>query len=75
MGKNWKCMECGGTMYKADDVVLVCNSCGHSVDIIDYRKEESFFDYFPTKDTDPPEGCIACGGPYPKCKTSCKLFD
>ena len=23
----------------------------------------------------PPEACRACGGPYPQCKTSCKLFD
>lgn len=23
----------------------------------------------------PPAGCRACGGPYPHCKTSCKLFD
>lgn len=22
-----------------------------------------------------PRGCAACGGPYPDCKTSCKLFD
>ena len=22
-----------------------------------------------------PPGCAACGGPYPKCKTSCKIFD
>ena len=22
-----------------------------------------------------PEGCVACGGPYPSCKTSCPLFD
>lgn len=24
---------------------------------------------------DVPSGCAACGGPYPYCKTSCKLFD
>lgn len=23
----------------------------------------------------PPAGCRACGGPYPNCKLSCKLFD
>lgn len=22
-----------------------------------------------------PSGCRACGGPYPQCKISCKLFD
>ena len=24
---------------------------------------------------DIPEGCAACGGPYPDCMTSCKMFD
>ena len=23
----------------------------------------------------PPAGCMACGGPYPDCKISCKMFD
>lgn len=23
----------------------------------------------------PPAGCRACGGPYPYCKASCKMFD
>lgn len=22
-----------------------------------------------------PEGCVACGGPYPSCTSSCPLFD
>lgn len=30
-------------------------------------------DYEPEEDM--PECCIACGGPYPQCTTSCKLFD
>lgn len=32
-------------------------------------------DYFESKNDDIPEGCIACGGPYPDCMTSCKIFD
>ena len=24
---------------------------------------------------DIPEGCLACGGPYPSCKDSCPVFD
>lgn len=23
----------------------------------------------------PPAGCRTCGGPYPYCKASCKMFD
>ena len=26
-------------------------------------------------DDETPEGCDACGGPYPHCKTSCPIFD
>ena len=29
-----------------------------------------------SEDTDEiPEGCKACGGPWPDCETSCSLFD
>ena len=24
--------------------------------------------------SDVPEGCVACGGPYPECKSGCNLF-
>ena len=37
----------------------ICNRCGAVM-----RQTE-----------DPKTGCGACGGPYPYCKTSCKLFD
>ena len=37
----------------------ICNECGALME----RRE------------DPPAGCRACGGPYPNCKLSCKLFD
>ena len=29
----------------------------------------------PDRDDDIPEGCVACGGPYPDCMTSCSIFD
>lgn len=29
----------------------------------------------PYGDDDIPECCIACGGPYPSCRNSCKIFD
>ena len=28
-----------------------------------------------TDEDDIPEGCVACGGPYPYCCDSCPLFD
>ena len=77
--KKYFCIECGELMKPADDVVLVCTVCGHSVDIEDYGNEAEYDDYYSSiKDNtliNVPEGCIACGGPYPKCKISCKIFD
>lgn len=32
-------------------------------------------DYLIFRDDMPPAGCRACGGPYPYCKASCKMFD
>lgn len=32
-------------------------------------------DYFDRHIDEIPEGCLACGGPYPTCKDSCALFD
>ena len=26
-------------------------------------------------ENDVPEGCAACGGPYPSCRTACPMFD
>lgn len=75
---KYKCIECGNSMVKADEEVLVCPSCQHSVDIEDYGYENEYDDYYSSIAgdlDDAPEGCMACGGPYPQCTTSCKLFD
>lgn len=32
-------------------------------------------DYYDRHFDEVPEGCIACGGPYPTCKDSCPVFD
>lgn len=40
--------------------------------------DDELFDYifdYDYEEDDIPEGCIACGGPYPSCKSSCNLFD
>ena len=65
------CKECGALMDMDDKDQLICPSCGYSVehDVYDYDE------YFDDSDEEPPFGCKACGGPYPQCKTSCKLFD
>ena len=65
------CKECGALMDL--DGVLRCPSCGYSVEREDYDYEEYFDD--DCDDDRIPTGCMACGGPYPQCTTSCKLFD
>lgn len=42
--KYYFCYECGAEMAKADEEVLVCTKCGHSVDIEDYVAEEEIYD-------------------------------
>ena len=49
MGNNYfnddyECYECGAKMEKADEEVLVCPVCGHSVDIEDYLTEGENYD-------------------------------
>jgi predicted RNA-binding Zn-ribbon protein involved in translation (DUF1610 family) len=80
------CNECGAVMDRVEDpggggVAYACPSCGWEVD-------EAEYEYEPGEETEwtsvmlgiyaddvPPAGCRACGGPYPHCKMSCKLFD
>lgn len=75
--EKYVCYECGGSMIKADNTVLVCTECGYSVDIDDYGCEGDYEEYYSPMDAilDEPECCRACGGPYPSCVTSCKIFD
>ena len=74
---EYTCVECGATMEKADEEVLICPKCQHSVDIEDYGYEDEYDDYFSSiqVDIEKPEYCGICDGPWPDCETSCKLFD
>ena len=41
-----------------------------------YTDDESLsMNWIDDSDDDVPEGCAACGGPYPRCCDSCPLFD
>lgn len=62
------CPECFETMrYNALTGEFKCPGCGYIMDEYDW-------DYEADED-EVPFGCRTCGGPYPDCKTSCKLFD
>lgn len=45
-GEKHYCYECGAVMEKADENVLVCPDCGHSVDEDDYVTEEEDYEEF-----------------------------
>ena len=59
----------------------MCPTCGHRMrrdyDVFGNWDGETYIcDYCASEEEkDIPEGCAACGGPYPDCKTSCPLFD
>lgn len=46
----------------------ICNRCGAVMD----RREDPYLVF---RNDMPPAGCRACGGPYPYCKPSCRMFD
>lgn len=65
------CPRCGETMgYSYVKSEFKCPECGYILDEQDwdYENEEGF-------EVEIPFGCLSCGGPFPYCKTSCKMFD
>lgn len=75
------CNNCGAIMDCTEDPeggcdILVCPNCGEMVDEMDYEYEgEDDDEEYDSFSNELPSGCAACGGPYPQCTTSCKLFD
>ena len=67
------CNECDAIMDLRGDI-LVCPDCDYQVKHDDYSYDD-YEEYYEEFDEDIPYGCSSCGGPYPYCKTSCKLFD
>ena len=73
------CNNCGAIMDCKEDPegecdILECPNCGET----EYETEYEY-EYDDEEDDifsdEIPQGCAACGGPYPQCTTSCKLFD
>lgn len=65
------CNQCGAIMDRTD--VYICPNCGWVCEPLDYEyeRDENNID---DSELIPPS-CAACGGPYPQCKISCKLYD
>lgn len=74
------CPHCGDTMkFNFSTNIFKCFSCGYTADEEDGENMAYSDDYDsifgkPSED-EKPESCIACGGPWPSCKSSCKIFD
>lgn len=84
------CNKCGAVMDRKEDPkggcdIYACPSCGWEIDEMEYEYEsgdpmelvqdERGDDYLIFRDDMLPAGCRACGGPYPYCKVSCRMFD
>jgi len=78
---SWYCDNCNAYLndqdgFDADCGTWKCKECGCE-NLID----ESEIIWVDDDDGDEddgdavPEGCVACGGPYPLCKDGCPLFD
>ena len=66
------CNMCGAAMDCTSTDEWKCAECDNEAWIdsngyLCYACEKSFNDI--------PEGCSACGGPYPYCAESCPIFD
>lgn len=84
------CNKCGALLDRKPDPeggcdLYVCPACGWEIDEMDYEYEsgdpmEMVTDeygntYLVYKEDKPPAGCRACGGPYPDCKPTCRMYD
>lgn len=69
-----KCGHCGHDLVEIEMDIYECPNCGYSFnDVTDEVLSASIFS--DSDEDDIPEGCKACGGPYPNCTTSCPMFD
>lgn len=87
MGIGKYCPECNAELeYDEDEEQVVCTCCDQfscDPDKVDYsiriyktiQENERFMKEWEREDDEPPEGCLACGGPYPDCISSCTVFD
>lgn len=64
------CPDCGAALeYNAFLHMFRCPDCKQVID------EDDIWEFIEEPDSEVPPCCAACGGPYPQCTTSCKIFD
>lgn len=72
--EDFDCPNCGE--IGGNDVEEVYDELDNEIvevsfDDEDEEDEDNYYD----DEEEIPEGCAACGGPYPSCKTSCNIFE
>ena len=73
-GKCPDCPDCGATMgYSYVKNEFKCPDCGRVADFDEARQLQLEAD--DEEDDGIPFVCRTCGGPWPECRTSCKMFD
>ena len=74
---TWKCKSCGAVNDVSEDNIRYEEDNDYDSDDDDDDDDDDYTYGYGSDDDDDyiPEGCRACGGPYPNCKTSCPLFD
>ena len=80
------CPRCGGVMvYTGGLLPWVCSKCDVEADLfwdqvnqeylVEIPGEPDWDEFWDDPIGNMPECCKACGGPFPSCMTSCKIFD
>lgn len=73
--RDWYCPNCdkyGIAEYDMEnDQVRIVYDLDYYID----DDEEDYDDVYDEDMDDIPECCLACGGPYPQCMSSCAIFD
>ena len=70
-GADYTCSVCGSTGYAEMDVNPEMDPDLYPDDDPEYVSEEEAW----ADPSNMPACCVSCGGPYPSCTTSCKIFD
>lgn len=72
----YHCPLCGADMTEDDDHLLFCPKCHMVMSVNDWESGVEYVtDDSLNYEEDIPEGCLACGGPYPSCKIGCNMFE
>ena len=65
---DWECPKCGAEGYLIWDNI-------NKESYVEIPKSYDYEEIYNDPENKEPDCCKACGGPYPDCLSSCKIFD